>query len=130
MILKRYSQKWSKNFTQKSIHKHYLKIVPQTLLKNWPQMLLKKWSTNVTQKVIHKRYSKVEPQALLKNWPSNVTQKWSTNVTQKLTQKRYLIVSNKHGIKKSLKTNTLSWLFFDWKIAATSYKNLRQLYET
>ena len=86
---------------------------------------LKKWSTNVTQKVIHKRYSKVEPQALLKNWPSNVTQKWSTNVTQKLTQKRYSIVSNKHGIEKSSKTNTLSWLFFDWKIAATSYKKFK-----
>ena len=86
---------------------------------------LKKWSTNVTQKVIHKRYSKVEPQALLKNWPSNVTQKWSTNVTQKLTQKRYSIVSNKYVIEKSSKTNTLSWLFFDWKIAATSYKKFK-----
>ena len=116
MIHKRYSKSDRKtllknrstNVTQKLFHKRYSKIDPQTLLK--------KWSTNVTQNLNHKHYSKIDPQTLLK---------WSANVTPKLTQKRYSIVSNKYGIEKSSKTNTLSWLFFDWKIAATSYKKFK-----
>ena len=102
------------------------------------QKVLKKWSTTFTQKITHNCLSKIrlqmvlkiDPQLLLKKWSTNVTQKWPTTVTQKLTDEHYSILSkehgtfliNKHGIQKCSKPLTLSWLFFDWKIAVASYK--------
>ena len=115
--------------------KHYSKIDPKTLLKNWstnvtekmthkrysnndPLMLLKKWSINITRKLTQKRYSendtqnyysKNDPQTLFKNWSTNVTQKWLATDTQKrsinITQK----LIQKHYSKSDRQTLLQKW---------------------
>ena len=48
------------------LNKRYSKLVPQTLFKIDPQLLLKIGSTNVTEDWFHNCYPKLVPQTLLK----------------------------------------------------------------
>ena len=147
--LKRF-QKWSAKVTQKNqpqllLKKSSANIIKKKMTDNCyskidPQTLLKKWPATATQKMIEKRYTKNDPQTLLKKKihkrysesDSPTPLKYDHKHYSKMTHKRYSTLNYEHGRflsdeqepQKWSKTFSPSWLFFDWKIASTSYKKL------